>query len=86
MKNLILMITGMVLLTGCAIANVETKGKGIDGATCKASYSSAFKSLTDVEMKACGAQGQAGSATIDPQTAVLMDLFLKALAAKQVLP
>ena len=65
----------LVLLAGCATASVETKGKGPDASTCKASYNSAFKSLSDIEMKACNAYGSAGTSNVDPAFVELIRLL-----------
>lgn len=84
MKKLAVLTLALMLLVSCATAKVATTSKS--GATCEASYTSMFKSLTDIEMKACGAGGQAGTSIVDPQAAVLMELILKALRTPVVVP
>lgn len=77
MRHLVALMVAGMMISGCAIATIETKGKGPDAATCKATYMSGLKSLSDIEMKACGAQGQAGSSTVDPAFVNLIDLLHK---------
>lgn len=83
MKKVLVLLMVLMFCMACAMATVETKGKdAVGGATCKATYTSAFKSLTEVKMTACGAGGEAGASTIDPATSVLMKIVIDALAAK----
>ncbi len=83
MKKYLLFAIIAGMLSSCAFATVETKGKdSTGGATCKATYVSGFKSLTEVKMTACGAGGEAGTSNVDPAAAVLMKIVIDALAAK----
>lgn len=83
MKALLILL--VISMIGCAHATIETT-KTKDGETCKASYTSGLKSLTEVKMTACHAQGEAGTSTVDPAAAVLMDIIIKGLTTKVVAP
>ena len=60
-KLWVLAFISFFVLTGCSLSRISTIN--LDGSTCQASHISMFKSLTDVEMRACGSSGSANSST-----------------------
>lgn len=76
-SKLMVLAAFMMLLIGCATANVETVGK--NGNTCKASYMSAFKDMQAIKMTACHASGEATGSTVDPLADALLNTLIKGM-------
>lgn len=76
MKKLILLFF-IVCVSGCSMASIESTT--IDNQPCNASYFSLFKSSDDINMSACGGEGNATGSQSDALSQAILGAVVKGM-------